>query len=86
MRPISYSRETYFIIQKIKTTWSSRWEARENSVSFARKAMVRTGMTLNLNGLWEEEQLFPNLQQIIARHRGHFNGDPVVLTDSSING
>ncbi len=26
---------------------------------------------------WEEAQLFSNLQEIIAKHRAHFNGEPV---------
>ena len=40
--------------------------------------MVRTGMALNTSGLWEERQLFPKSQNIINKHRNHFNGEPVV--------
>jgi len=39
--------------------------------------MIQTGMALNLNGIWEESQLTDQLQQIIAKHRNHFNGEPV---------
>lgn len=49
----------------------------KEGLSYARKAMIRTGMSLNLNGNWEERQLFTNLQGIIAKHRNHFNGEPV---------
>ncbi len=28
---------------------------------------------------WEEAQLFYNLQEIIAKHRAHFNGEPVLV-------
>lgn len=49
----------------------------ENGLSFAYKAMIRTGMALNVTGRWEEAQLFPRLQQIIAKHRKHFDGEPV---------
>jgi len=48
-----------------------------NGVSYARKAMVMTGMSLNYNGLWEESQLTSDLQEIIARNRRHFDGEPV---------
>lgn len=46
----------------------------KNGVSYARKAMIRTGMSLNLNGLWEEKQLSDELQSIVAKHREFFDG------------
>ena len=49
----------------------------KNGLSYARKAMMRTGMSLNLNGKWEESQLFLILQGIIAKHRNHFDGESV---------
>ncbi|CDF38688.1 unnamed protein product [Chondrus crispus] len=49
----------------------------KNGVSFARKSMIRTGLSLNLNGLWEEKQLSSELQAIISKHRVHFNGQEV---------
>ncbi len=54
-----------------------------HGISYARKAMVRMGMSLNYNPdtgkstKWEEAQLFSNLQEIIAKHRAHFNCEPV---------
>ncbi len=51
-----------------------------HGISYARKAMVRIGMSLNYNPdtgestKWEEAQLFSNLREIIAKHRAHFNG------------
>ena len=51
-----------------------------NSLFYARKAMIRTGMALNLNGLWEEMQLFTDLQGIIAKHSNHFDGQPIEET------
>ena len=47
-----------------------------NGLSYAMKAMIRTGMGLNLNGKWEECQIFFHLQEIVAKHRNHFNGRP----------
>lgn len=49
----------------------------KDGVQYARKAMKMTGMSLNLNGLWEESQLTQDLQCIIAKHRNHFDGPPV---------
>lgn len=49
----------------------------KDGITYARKDMVRTGMALNLNGLWGEKQLFSELQEIIAKHRNHFNGDSI---------
>lgn len=46
----------------------------KNGITFARKAKIRTGMSPNLKGLWEESQLFENLQAIITRHHSHFDG------------
>lgn len=45
-----------------------------NGLSYARKAMIRTGMSLNVNGLWQESQLADDLQHIIARNRPYFDG------------
>ena len=39
--------------------------------------MIRTGLALNLNGLWEEKQLSHELQAIIAENRSCFDGEPV---------
>ena len=40
--------------------------------------MIRTGLAANINGQWEERQLFPKLQEIIVKYRTHFDGAPVV--------
>jgi len=49
----------------------------ENGLSYARKAMIFFGLARNTNGLWEVRQLFPHLQNIIAKYRGNFDGqDP----------
>lgn len=45
---------------------------------YATKAMIMTGMSLNLNGLWEESQLTHDLQRIIAKHRNHLDSEPVL--------
>lgn len=46
----------------------------ENGLTYARKAMIRCGLAKQPNGLWEIKQLFPHLQNIIAKHRVYFDG------------
>ena len=46
-------------------------------ITYARKAMIRCGMSLNLNGNWEEDQVSNELQEIVAKYRNHFDGEPV---------
>ena len=48
-----------------------------DGLNYARKALIKTGMALNLNGQWEERQLFPKLQNIIRTHRSYFEGKEV---------
>lgn len=56
----------------------------KKGVRYARKAMIRTGMSLDLDKTWRESQLSGELQEIIARHRSHFNGSPVHVTGADI--
>lgn len=49
----------------------------KSGISFARRSMIMTGMSLNINGKWEESQLTEQLQLIIAKYRSHFNGELV---------
>lgn len=49
----------------------------EDGVTYARKAMIRCGMALNLNGQWEERLLFPELQAIVNKYRENFEGQVV---------
>jgi DDE superfamily endonuclease len=49
----------------------------KNGLMYARKAMIRCGLSLNLNGIWEISQLFPHLQEIIKENLDYFNGLPV---------
>lgn len=46
----------------------------EDGVSLVRKGMIRCGLGQNLNGVWEQEQLFPHLQAIIKRFPDEFEG------------
>ena len=52
-------------------------ERDEDGVSLVRKAMIGSGMALNLNGEWEVCQLFPHLQAIVAKYNEKFQGTPM---------
>ena len=41
-------------------------------ISYARKAMIRCGLSLDVSGRWHEKHLSPELQQIICKYRRHF--------------
>lgn len=57
----------------------------KDGVLLVRKAMISCGMALNLNGLWEEQYISPEFQEIIAKYRDNFNGAPVT-TDHYLEG
>ncbi|CAM6117144.1 unnamed protein product [Calypogeia fissa] len=49
----------------------------KNGISYAKKAMIRCGLALNLNGRWEIDQLSPELQNVIRKYPEHFRGEPI---------
>lgn len=49
----------------------------EHGMSYARKAMIRCGLSLDTDGRWKETQLFPQLQTIIKKYRAQFDGEKV---------
>ena len=51
----------------------------KNGLTYARKAMVRCGLSKNLNGVWEVKQLFPKLQELVKGHKSYFDGEPVMI-------
>ncbi|KAG3124885.1 hypothetical protein PI124_g23107 [Phytophthora idaei] len=46
----------------------------KNGMSYARKAMIRCGLSLGIDGAWSVAQLYPHLQDIIKKHHVHFEG------------
>lgn len=48
-----------------------------NGVCVARRAMMKTGLSKGVNGLWEVSQLSDELKEIIAKYQNHFDGEPV---------
>jgi hypothetical protein len=54
-----------------------RWvnEQRDQTrLTYARKAMIRCGLSLDIIGEWHEKQLNQDLQIVIEKHRQHFEG------------
>ncbi|RLN06831.1 hypothetical protein BBJ28_00026101 [Nothophytophthora sp. Chile5] len=45
-----------------------------NGINYARKAMIRCGLSLGIDGSWSTEQLFPHLQEIVKKYPLHFAG------------
>lgn len=69
--------KSFFLELTKKATDQVNRQRDENGITYARKAMIMCGLALNTNGLWEEKQLTPKLQELIRKYRVHFNGEPV---------
>jgi hypothetical protein len=48
-----------------------------DNISYSRKTMICCGMALALDGTWSVAQLFPHLQEIVAKHLQYFQGQDV---------
>ena len=48
-----------------------------DGITYARKAMIRCAISLNLNGRWEVETLKPALRRIFHGRKAHFDGEAV---------
>ena len=55
-------------------------------LTYARNAMIMTGMALKTNGRWEVTQLTPQLQNLIQKHKEFFDGKSPVLSDGCDRG
>ena len=49
-----------------------------NNMSYAKKAMIRCGLTLGIDGTLTTNQLFLHLQEIIAKHHLYFHKKEVL--------
>jgi hypothetical protein len=45
-----------------------------DNMSYARRSMIRCGLALGRDGTWNVNKLFPQLQQIVAKHQQYFEG------------
>jgi hypothetical protein len=48
-----------------------------HGIGYARKAMIRCGLSLDVRGQWHVPQLSLELQQIVGKHLAHFDGEAV---------
>lgn len=70
--------EKEFLVEAVRESVAEVNDMRgEDRLRITRRAMIGVGLARNTNGLWEEEQLLPELQEIVRRHRNHFDGAPV---------
>jgi hypothetical protein len=46
-----------------------------NGIGDARTAVIRCGLSLDVTGQWHVPQLSLELQQIVGKHRAHFDGE-----------
>lgn len=67
----------FFLYLAVKCLNAVNRQSDGDRASYARKAMILTGMALNVNGQGEQRQLLPKLTQIIQTDHAHFDGTPV---------
>ena len=48
------------------------WLVNSDNMSYAEKAMIRCSLSLEVDGNWSINHLFPHLQEIIAKHHQYF--------------
>ncbi len=56
---------------------ADRWvneQCDQTGLTYARKAMIRCRLSLDITGEWHEKQLNRDLQIIIEKHHQHFEG------------
>lgn len=65
--------KTYFLRLAARCVRVVNLQRDADGLSYARKAMIITGLALNTNGIWEKSQLTPELQRIITKHQAIFD-------------
>ena len=48
-----------------------------DNMTYARKAMIGSGLALDVDGTWNVHQLFPHLQKLVAKHEPYFLGQQI---------
>ncbi|RLN91689.1 hypothetical protein BBJ28_00026100 [Nothophytophthora sp. Chile5] len=48
-----------------------------HGLTYARKVMIRCGLSLGMDGTWSIQQLFPHLQENVKKYPSHFDGEAV---------
>jgi hypothetical protein len=58
----------------------------ENGLSWSRKAMIRCGLALDLNGIWDADQLSPDFRTILQKYPDELAGAERSNSDRSAAG
>ncbi len=58
----------------------------DTGLSIPRKAIIQCGLACDVEGIWQREQLYDNLQRIVDAYIDNFNGlDPVAADHPHAN-
>lgn len=66
---IANPQKHYFLKLAAESLAAARERTDASGLNFARKSMIRCGLSLNEDGVWKESQLKPALQKLINAHR-----------------
>ncbi|KAE9040393.1 hypothetical protein PR001_g7088 [Phytophthora rubi] len=67
----------YFLTLAAKAVRRVNAQRDKNGLNYARKAKIRCGLSLDVDGKWRVEQLFFHLQEIIRKYPDEFTGKHV---------
>ncbi len=74
-------RKSFFLRMAAEAVRRVNEQCDQTGLTYARKAMIRYGLSLDIIGEWHEKQLNPDLQIVIEKHRQHFEGLVVLDLD-----
>lgn len=63
----------YFLQLAADSVAEARKKVDSNGLNFARKAMIRCGLSLDVDGIWREKQLKPELQTLISKYKSLYD-------------
>mmetsp|Transcript_7162 Transcript_7162/g.17545 ORF Transcript_7162/g.17545 Transcript_7162/m.17545 type:complete len:110 (-) Transcript_7162:31-360(-) len=80
-------RENFFLKMAAEAVRRVNRERDANGMSYARKAMIWCGLSLNGSVVWEESQLSVALQNIVKTQRKYFEGEevPTLGTETAVD-
>jgi hypothetical protein len=62
----------FFLRMAVEVVRRVNEQCDQTGLTYARKAMIRCGLSLDIIGGWHEKQLNRDLQIVIKKHRQHF--------------
>jgi hypothetical protein len=67
-------RKPFFLRMAAEVVRRINEQRDQTGLTYARKAMIRCGLSFDITGEWHEKQLNRDLQIIIEKHCQHFEG------------